>query len=144
MCLVHSLRLAFRLYIYFLPSLPFIFPLINQCERCLLPMAWGLMAGGRGFTSGRHSWLVNQDTVCYTNPVSRLPFFASCGKKKDLATNNVVVHSSKNFLTSWPFYGKFQSLWLTGVPMIRELRQISLFSELSGIKKVSLINSTSC
>ena len=161
MCLVHSLRLAFRLYICFLPSLPFIFPLINQFDRCLLPISWGLMAGGRGFTShrgltlsrgwfcqnwspwtsqtptstGRHSWLVNQDTVCYTNPVSRLPFFVSCGKKKDLAKNDVVVHSSKSFLTSWPFYGKFQSLWLTGVPVIRELRQVSLFSELSGIKK---------
>ena len=84
--------------------------------------------------------VVNQHTVCYTNLASRLPFFVSCGKKKDLATNNVVVLSSKRFLTSRPFYGsrlgKFQSLWLTGVPMIRELRQISLFSEQSEIKKI--------
>ena len=28
-----------------------ILPLINQCERCLVPLAWGLMAGGQGFAS---------------------------------------------------------------------------------------------
>ena len=33
---------------------PFIFPLINQCVRCLVPLAWGLMVGRRGFTRG---WL---------------------------------------------------------------------------------------
>ena len=32
----------------FLPSSPFIFPLINQCDRCLVPFAWGLMVGRRG------------------------------------------------------------------------------------------------
>ena len=30
---------------------PFIFPLINQCDRCLAPLEWGLMAGGRRFAS---------------------------------------------------------------------------------------------
>ena len=30
---------------------PFILPLINQCDRYLVPLAWGLMAGGRGFSS---------------------------------------------------------------------------------------------
>ena len=30
---------------------PFIFPLINQCDRCLVPLAWGLMAGGCRFAS---------------------------------------------------------------------------------------------
>ena len=30
---------------------PFILPLINQCDRCLVPLAWGLMAGGQGFAS---------------------------------------------------------------------------------------------
>ena len=30
---------------------PFIFPLINQCDRCLVPLAWGFMAGGHGFAS---------------------------------------------------------------------------------------------
>ena len=29
----------------------FILPLLNQCGRCLVPLAWGLMAGGRGFAS---------------------------------------------------------------------------------------------
>ena len=33
-----------------IPS-PFILPLINQCDRYLVPLAWGLMAGGRGFSS---------------------------------------------------------------------------------------------
>ena len=34
------------------PSLPpFILPLLNQCGRCLVPLAWGLMAGGCGFAS---------------------------------------------------------------------------------------------
>ena len=30
---------------------PFIFPLINQCDRYLVWLAWGLMAEGRGFAS---------------------------------------------------------------------------------------------
>jgi len=34
-----------------LPPRPFILPLLNQCDRCLVPMAWGLMAGERGFAS---------------------------------------------------------------------------------------------
>ena len=33
------------------PAPPFIFPLINQCDRCLVPLAWGFMAGGHGFAS---------------------------------------------------------------------------------------------
>lgn len=133
MCLVqpaftggHSLLLArFRLCIYLHPSLPYIFPLTNQCYRCLLPLARGLVAGRRGSTShgcvilsrgwfcqkwkpldipGTHlHWatqLLTQGTVCYTNLVSRLPFFVRCGKKKDLAAENSVVHSSKAFLIS--------------------------------------------
>ena len=35
------------------PCPPFIFPLINQCDGCLVPLAWGFMAGGRGFASHR-------------------------------------------------------------------------------------------
>ena len=44
---------SFSLWIILLPSsLPhFIFPLINQCDRCLVLLAWGLMAGGRWFAS---------------------------------------------------------------------------------------------
>ena len=38
----HSLLLAFGSFFY--P--PFIFPLLNQCDRCMVPLAWGLMAGG--------------------------------------------------------------------------------------------------
>ena len=33
------------------PPPPFIFPLINQCDRCLVPLAWGFMAGGHRFAS---------------------------------------------------------------------------------------------
>ena len=34
------------------PSLPpLILPLLNQCDGCLVPLAWWLMAGGRGFAS---------------------------------------------------------------------------------------------
>ena len=33
------------------PSPPLILPLLNQCDGCLVPLAWGLMAGGRGFAS---------------------------------------------------------------------------------------------
>ena len=50
-----SLRLAFGSFFSFFyphPSSPFIFPLINQCDRCLVPLAWGLMVGRRGFTRG--------------------------------------------------------------------------------------------
>ena len=51
-----SLRLAFGSFFSFFyphPSPPpFIFPLMNQCDRCLVPLAWELMAGRRGFTRG--------------------------------------------------------------------------------------------
>ena len=40
-----SLRLAFGSIFY--PPPPVILPLINQCDRLLVPLAWGLMAGGR-------------------------------------------------------------------------------------------------
>ena len=49
----HSLRLAFGSLFYPHPSLPppFIFPLINQCDMCLVPLVWGLVAGRHGFAS---------------------------------------------------------------------------------------------
>ena len=47
-----SLRLAFGSFFNPHPSSPFIFTLINQCDRCLVPFAWGLMVGRRGFTRG--------------------------------------------------------------------------------------------
>ena len=34
-----------------LPPPPLILPLLNQCDGCLVPLAWGLMAGGCGFAS---------------------------------------------------------------------------------------------
>ena len=47
-----SLRLAFGSFFYPHPSPPpLILPLLNQCDRCLVPSAWGLMAGGHGFAS---------------------------------------------------------------------------------------------
>ena len=44
---------SFSLWIILLPSSlpPFILSLLNQCYRCLVPLAWGLMAGGRAFAS---------------------------------------------------------------------------------------------
>ena len=44
---------SFRLWIILLPpSLPlFIFPLMNQCDSCLVPLARGFMAGRRRFIS---------------------------------------------------------------------------------------------
>ena len=45
----HSLRLAFGSFFYPHPSHPLILPLLNQCDGCLVPLAWGLMAGGRGW-----------------------------------------------------------------------------------------------
>ena len=56
MCLVqcfpggHYLHLSFGSFFYPHPS-RFILPLLNQCDRCLVPLAWGLLAGGRGFAS---------------------------------------------------------------------------------------------
>ena len=50
-----SLRLAFGSFFSFFyphPSSPFIFPVINQCDMCLVSFAWGLMVGRRGFTRG--------------------------------------------------------------------------------------------
>ena len=48
----HSLCLAFGSFLY--PHPPsFIFSLINQCDKCLVPLAWGLMAGGHWFASQR-------------------------------------------------------------------------------------------
>ena len=32
---------------------PFILSLLNQCDRCLVPLAWGLMAGGCRLASHR-------------------------------------------------------------------------------------------
>ena len=47
----HSLPLVYGMCIY--PHSPpsFTIPLINQCDRCLFPLLWGLMAGRCGFTS---------------------------------------------------------------------------------------------
>ena len=45
---------SFSLWIILLPSSPlppFIFPLVNQCDRCLVPLARGLIAGGCRFCS---------------------------------------------------------------------------------------------
>ena len=47
----HSLHLAFGSLFYPHPSPPFIFPQIKQCDRCLVPLVWGLMAGQHGFAS---------------------------------------------------------------------------------------------
>ena len=46
----HSLHLSFGSFFYPHPS-RFSLPLLNQCDRCPVPLAWGLMAGGRGFAS---------------------------------------------------------------------------------------------
>ena len=46
----HSLRLAFGSFFYPIPP-PLNSSSVNQCDRYLVPLAWGLMAGGRGFAS---------------------------------------------------------------------------------------------
>ena len=38
-------------YAFTLTPPPLIFPLLNQCDRCLVLLAWGLMAGRCRFTS---------------------------------------------------------------------------------------------
>ena len=50
----HSLCLAFGSLFYplFSPH-PFILPPINQCDRCIVPLAWGLMAGGCRFACAK-------------------------------------------------------------------------------------------
>ena len=49
----NSLRLAFGSFFYPHPSPPppLILTLLNQCDGCLVPLAWGLMAGRRRFAS---------------------------------------------------------------------------------------------
>jgi len=49
----HSLCLAFGSFFYphSSPPPPFIFPLTNQCDRCLVSLVWGPMAGGHRFAS---------------------------------------------------------------------------------------------
>ena len=49
----HSLRLAFGSFFYPhpFPPRPLYSSTVNQCDRCLVPLAWGLMARGRGFAS---------------------------------------------------------------------------------------------
>ena len=42
---------SFNLWIILLPPSPPPFPLINQCDRCLAPLEWGLMAEGHAFAS---------------------------------------------------------------------------------------------
>ena len=52
--LVAAILFASSLWIIlFPPSLPppLILPLLNQCDGCLVPLAWGLMAGGCRFAS---------------------------------------------------------------------------------------------
>ena len=47
----YSLPLAFGICIYPYSPPSFTIPLINQCDRNLVPLAWGLMAGRCRFTS---------------------------------------------------------------------------------------------
>ena len=47
----HSLCLGFGSFFYPHPSPLFILPPTNQCDRCLVLFAWGLMAGGHSFAS---------------------------------------------------------------------------------------------
>ena len=58
----YSLRSAFGLCLNFpQPSPPFNFSLINHCDRCLVPLVWGLMAGRREFTSHEAGHLILRD-----------------------------------------------------------------------------------
>ena len=56
MCLVQSFLGSHSFlkplnYAFTLTPPPLIFPLLNQCDRCLVLLAWGLMAGRCRFTS---------------------------------------------------------------------------------------------
>ena len=44
-----SLHLAFGSF--FPPPSAYIFPLINQCDKCLVPLLWGFMAGRNGLSA---------------------------------------------------------------------------------------------
>ena len=59
----HSLHLSFGSF-FFPIHPPFILPLINQCHRCLVPLAWGLMAGRCRFASHRGMTL-SSSCVCH-------------------------------------------------------------------------------
>ena len=56
--------ILFPPYLHPPPHPPVIFfSLINQCDRCLVPLAWGLMAGGLGFTN--HGGVtLSRDCLC--------------------------------------------------------------------------------
>ena len=58
---------SFSLWIILLPPSPppaFIqLPLLNQCDGCLVPLAWGLMAGGRGF-AGHGGVTLSRGLLC--------------------------------------------------------------------------------
>ena len=60
--------------IILLPSLPppFILPLINQCDRCLARLAWGLTAGGCGFASHGGVTLVGAGCAKSGSPLTSL------------------------------------------------------------------------
>ena len=59
----HSLRLAFGSFFYPIPP-PLYSTTDDQCDGCLVPLAWGLMAGGRGFAS--HGGVtLSRDWLCH-------------------------------------------------------------------------------
>ena len=78
----------FSLWIILLPpSLPpFILPLLNQCDGCLVPLAWWLMAGGHGFAS--HGGV----TLSRGWP---------CQRWKPLDIPDTHLHSAMQFLKGW-------------------------------------------
>ena len=92
---------SFSLWIILLPlSLPpLILPLLNQCDGCLVPLAWGLMAGGHGFASHggvtlSRGWL--------------------CQRWKPLDILGTHLHSTMQLLT-WKTFRGFNRIWVSSL-----------------------------
>ena len=85
---------SFSLWIILLPpSLPpLILPLFNQCDGCLVPLAWGLMAGGRRFAS--HGGV----TLSRGWPCQRWKPLDIPGTHLHSATQLLICHMWANFL----------------------------------------------
>ena len=131
----------------------FILPLLNQCDRCLVLLAWGLMAGERGFAShgvvtlsrgwlcqrwepldipGTHlhqatHWLMPNMTtnhaITYTYTLS-----VSCLNLAEVSFSHILVGSfSYNCLTIilWYAFWSFQILFLSEDQILQVSKKVS-------------------
>ena len=103
----HSLSLAFGSFFYPHPSPPLNFPLLNQCDGGLVPLAWGLKAGGRGFAS--HGGITFSFFYPHPSPPLNFPLLNQCdGGLVPLAWGlkaggrGFASHGGITFSTGWP------------------------------------------